>query len=71
MAGERKDCPDDDEESMPPDQKKCRMVPPAEVNKMAVAGAQQPINHFDRTTDEIMVLIFSFSSKNLPMLKEC
>ena len=56
---------DDDVESVPPPQKKGRMDPPAEVaDEMAVVDVQQPmfsrekqtINHFDRTTDEIMVI---------------
>ena len=48
------------------DDKKCRIAPLAEADEMAVDVQQsmldrkeQAINHFDRNTDEIMVIIFN------------
>ena len=54
----------DNDESVPP-QKKGQIAPLAETDEMAVVDAKQPmlsreeqaINHFNRTTDEIMVII--------------
>ena len=65
LAGQTNDHLDEDQESVPP-RKKRRMAPQQtdEANEMAM-DVQQPmlgreeqaINHFDRTTDEIMVII--------------
>ena len=69
----------DDEESVAP-KKKCRIALPTEAD-MAVDAQmfvrdERAINHFDRTTDEIMVIIllyyfFDFYRVNLPMLDNC
>ena len=76
MVGQTNDQPDNDEESVPP-QKKGRMTPSSEADEMAVDTQsmldreEQAINHFNRTTDEIMVRFFDFISENLAILEMC